>query len=758
MSSEKQKDISDVVQTFKNDRDDKGMTARVAKTISLLEFVRDLPRTESNVAACLVDKVGEPAPLQEVQTAIKKLNEAQFIRNTEQGWKLQTAQEKNWDIERRGHLEPRPKERNEIIREGMLAIFNEPRLKTYRFRDYKTFRVGISINGISVGEEGQLPVSMYTTEDAALFPSKVAEIRNESRHESHKNDIYWVCALNSEIDDLVANVHASRQMISKYEQMRAQNLITTVEMSCLSTEKNEVSTLQNRLRDKLISVLESGQGLFRGVAQDASALGNNFPEVLKKFFDSIVPDLYPKLEMGVRHVTGKEAEEMLKATNLGALSQVFYDGSNGLGLIVKDGTKFVPNPNAPVAVEILNFIKREHSYGNKVTGKDIDEHFEGVGYAWERDLLRLVLAVLLRAGAIEVTSQGRRFRNHQDPQCRVPFVSNISFKSASFAPRESIDLKTLTTAVRHYEELTGEEVDVEESAIASVLKKFAETELGLLIPAIATANANELAVLDVLEGYQETLNTILTAASDDCVRVLAGEGKSLKSSADRARKIREALSQGNLKMLRQAKMTTTQLWPALAVRPEGMTLAETASALTASLSSPEFYEHLKQISAQSNTIRTAYRDLYLKHHLARGNDTEPLGAYVKAIDEIKGHPEWSKVPNTLAKDILAPLMVRACAPPDFPENAIVCQTCRATLSQMDSDMAALGGFKAQVLARIYEFLAAADKAKGTRVDRVKVLEFFNTALDNEASVNDAVDRLREHLQKLLAEGAKIILE
>jgi hypothetical protein len=77
-----------------------------------------------------------------------------------------------------------------------------------------------------------------------------------------------------------------------------------------------------------------------------------FPEVLKRFFDSVVPDLYPKLEMGVRHVTGKEAEEILKSTNLSALSQVFYDGPNALNLVIKDGSKFVPNPAAPVAVEL----------------------------------------------------------------------------------------------------------------------------------------------------------------------------------------------------------------------------------------------------------------------------------------------------------------------------------------------------------------------------------------------------------------------
>jgi hypothetical protein len=57
----------------------------------------------------------------------------------------------------------------------------------------------------------------------------------------------------------------------------------------------------------------------------------------------LVPDLYPKLEMGSRPLKGTEAEEVLKAVDLKALPQVFYGGEQGLNLVVKDGAKFVPN-------------------------------------------------------------------------------------------------------------------------------------------------------------------------------------------------------------------------------------------------------------------------------------------------------------------------------------------------------------------------------------------------------------------------------
>ena len=81
----------------------------------------------------------------------------QFIRNTEEGWKLQTAQEKNWETERRGHLEPKPRERNELTRTALQQIFDEPEFKTFRHQN-RSFRIGLNVDGTSIGDEGELPL------------------------------------------------------------------------------------------------------------------------------------------------------------------------------------------------------------------------------------------------------------------------------------------------------------------------------------------------------------------------------------------------------------------------------------------------------------------------------------------------------------------------------------------------------------------------------------------------------------------------
>jgi hypothetical protein len=747
LSSEKQKDISDITERYLTDSEDHGMAARVAKTIALLEFVRDVPRTEANIAACLVDSVGQPSPLAEVSGAIKRLEDGKFVRNTEEGWKLQTAQEKNWETERRG-FDARPKDRNELTRETLRTIFEEPNLKTYRYKNLRTFRVGITVDGNSVGE-GEIPLALHTADDIGTLPSKVEDIRAESRQERNKNEIYWVFPLTKDVDDLEASLFASRQMIAKYEQARAQNRITSEELTSLSNEKQEVSRIQSRLRDKMIEAVEKGVGLFRGVSREAQTLGKNAGEIFKSFFDVAFPDLYPKLELGSRAVTGKEVDEILKAANLSGLSPVFYDGDNGLALVVQQGSQWAANENAAVAKEILDYIKREHAYGNKVTGKILEEHFSGLGYGWERDIVKLVLAVLLRAGSVEVTHQGRRLRNYQEPQARAAFASVPSFRSASFSPRESVGLKTLTTAVQHLEELTGEEVDIEEGAIATRFRKVADEEMKLLLPLAAIVQANRLPGADVIEEYRQALTGIQASASDDCVRILAGEGTSFKESRDNIQQMREAVDSGAAQTMANTRVALDEEWPVL--QRQGVDLLESVNELKSFLEPERFYKSITAVSKIARDISEEYRDLYARLHEERSIQ------FASAIDELKGRAEWALVPEDVRAAVLSPLTARACELYFSEEKSTRCATCRSTVSEMQSDLVALDGIKSQAIARIQE-LTAPPEEEGVRTERVKLAEFFNHSLDSPEAIEAAIQHLREYLLKLTSENVRIIVE
>jgi len=772
LSNEKRTDIYQIAERFKNDPEDRGWALRVAKAICLLEFIRDLPRTEANLASVLVDEVGKATPVHEVQAAVKRLNTAQFIRNTEEGWKLQTAQEKNWETERRGHLEPKPRERNELTRTALQEIFDEPEFKTFRYQN-RSFRVGIGVDGASGVDEGELLLTLGIAEDADELTKRIEETRTESQQKAHESDLYWLFCLTPEIDELVAQLHASRKMVDKYNQLSAQQKISPDEASCLQDEKNSKNGFETRLRDKLTEAMERGTGMFRGVQKDASALGKSLSEILKKLFNQVVPDLYPKLQMGSRPLKGDEAEQILKAADLKALPNVFYVGDHGLGLVVKEGPKNVVNTKADVAKEVLDYLKSEHSYGNKDSrmGKMLEKRFGGTPYGWERDMLRLILAALFRAGEIEVTYQGNRFHNYQDPASRTPFTNNPAFRSSLFSPRESVGLKTLTQAVQQLEDLTGEEVDVEEGAIATAFKKLAAEELEKLYPLKAVAEANFLPIRPLLSEFQQTLLGIQASASDDCVRILTEDGANFGQTREKVRKIREWLNGEAIGVLQQARFAVEQIWQRLVSHSPSPEIAVRAEQLNSLLSSDQFIDHWSEIERNTSAIASAYKQVYIELFDRR------RAAYAKAIDEIKSRPEWEPLQPAIkeesdeaawkqveaenakklimANTMLAALLVRIGSDEDR-ENVNTGKTLgKASLTEMETDLVAVEGLKSSVLLKLQELSLSVEPKP---VKRLKIAEFFDKPIRTQQELDTTIEKLRSSLQKCIDEDTVIILE
>jgi len=746
--TELQKDIADIEHNIGSRPEDGGWSVRVAKVLALLELVRDVPRTPNNVASFLVDEVGHLAPTKEVIDAISRLRDGQFVRETDEGFKLQTRQEKSWDAERRGYLEPRLKDRNDIRREILVEIFSDPAIRTFRYETMKTFRIGLSADDVAVGDPGQVIVSVLTADDINGLPAKIEESRSRSRPPA--TECIWAFAMTNEIDDLVAQLYASRRMVATYTQRRAQEQITPNQAELLRGEQAEEQRIHKRLRDRMTAALETGTGVFQGVARDGTVLGKTFAEMMRAQLNQVVPVLYPKLAIGARSVKGTEAEEVLKAANLNGLSQVFYDSAQGLSLVRQDGEHWVPNLESPAAKEVLDYLRREQSYGNKVTGKSLEQYLGGPGYGWELDVVRVVLAVLLRAGAIEVTHQGRRYRNHQDPQSRVPLTSNPAFRAASFAPRESAPtLKDLTRAVEQYEQLTGGEVDVEESSIAAALKKFAREELSILVPVEATARAHNLApYLEALAEYRATLEGIDQADTDDAVRILAGEGQSLRSARDELRKVSAALQPEGLRAVRDARRAVEEMWPVLVLVGADADLNERRDRVRQLLGDGQLHLRLSDLASETAPIVSGYTSSYTSFHEQRATAAKDVIARVKADGD------WPALPSDLQLDLLKPIQARGCDPLNLGGDSIRCDSCAATLPQMQSDIDAMPSLETSILDRVRAALAPPDQP----VARVRIREFFADGLGNAESIQLAVDRLRDHLIKLLDEGARIVLE
>jgi hypothetical protein len=288
---------------------------------------------------------------------------------------------------------------------------------------------------------------------------------------------------------------------------------------------------------------------------------------------------------------------------------------------------------------------------------------------------------------------------------------------------------------------------VEKNAIAAAVKQWAAGQLAELLPVQAEVKANQLPAAAQLAEYRTSLTGLQQSPADDCVRILAGEGSSLKVSQERLYQLRAALDAGGLAVIRQARTVVNQMWPLLEARGQNEGLAETAASLKTSLPSETFYEAVAEIKAGAAAIEAAYRQQYSDLHRRRAE------RYEAALEKIKGQTDWPGVSEEMQDPLLSPLSSRACRDEALPPAEMSCSSCRATLDQMESDLAAVNGLVSRAIERVKEIVEPQVKT-----EKVHLAEFFPSSLDSPEAVDEALENLRNHLVKLLNEGVKVVLQ
>lgn len=250
--------------------------------------------------------------------------------------------------------------------------------------------------------------------------------------------------------------------------------------------------------------------------------------------------------------------------------------------------------------------------------------------------------------------------------------------------------------------------------------------------------------------YQQTLLGIQSSTSDDCVRILTETGTLFKETRERIKDIREALTDKAIDQLRKAKTAIDEVWPRLAFRTPQPEVVESVEELKGLLGSDQLLDQLDKIDADTHTIITAYCSAYLDLFDRRQK------AYAKAIEDLRNQPEWEVISPEAADTLLGPLKVRVGADEDRDRVDSGGSLGRATLTEMESDLAAVEGLKASVLAQLRQITLG--KQSKAPVRRVRVAEFLNKPILSQQDLETALTQLRDELQKIIDEGGTIVLE
>lgn len=734
LSSDRRREIDKVAQA--NNSEENPWTYRVTKAIGLLEYVKDLPRTEKNIAALLIPAAGQDAPIKEVKQAISDLESHDFIRSDEYGYHLLSEEERGWADERRKIAEPKTAPKLTIIQNILSDLLSSPNYLTVKYKG-KSLKIAYIFSEKRL-TEGTIEIYLKLASNPADWTSLIPSVQDESREKNKTNLLFWAMAGSIEIDNLITECHRSMEMEATYERLASQHKISPVQRDCLNAEKRDLDRYKKRLQDKFKQSFEAGTAIFRGVTYDGSSLGSAAPEMASGFVHRVAPDLFEKLEMGAVNLTGKETEKYLTEANLNGLPQVFYDPP--LSLVTCNGGQCVENLQAPVIQEILGFIQSKQDYGTRVSGKDLDAQFTGFGYGWDRDLIRMVLAVLFRAGKIEVT-HGERFTNYTIPAARNPFINNTTYKSASFAVRfGGWTLKDKKTAADLYEEITGIEVDMDEAKIVQAFSKLADDDYAEVIRLEAKVKNAELPFDEQIATYREQIELIQSSDSDGIAAFIISEGRSFADNRKLIKQFKQQVTEELLSVVKRARSV-------IKIIPSEYSDKNIIAELSSLIGSEEGLSSIDVIKEKTNALIQHYEGQYQTVHDRRSS------VYGDAITAVKEDPDFASLDAAAQKEVLQPLTLAGCDSYSFDDSLIECSSCKSSIREMEADIAAVLQRKQNVLSDVYERVQPVVEQV---IERVILSSFFPSRIEDADAVDQAIEELREDLYKRIEEGKIII--
>ena len=271
-----------------------------------------------------------------------------------------------------------------------------------------------------------------------------------------------------------------------------------------------------------------------------------------------------------------------------------------------------------------------------------------------------------------------------------------------------------------------------------------------LYPLKAAAEAYQLPVLPLLTDFQQTLVGIQASTSDDCVRILTETGDVFQAQRERIRKMRHVLDDNTIHCIREARTVVYGLGPKLTSHPLFTEVSDHLQDLQTLVQSEHLLEQLDRLVTHTQAITETYRSTYCDLFDQRRE------AYLKALEELKGHTEWQTIVPEFGETLMAPLTTRLGDEADRQSVAEGTSLGSATLAEMTSDLAAVEALKATALARLQE--ATLVKEPETVVRRVRLAEVYNRPIQSQKDLEIMLEQIRDALQKLLDEGAAIILE
>jgi len=577
----------------------------VAKTVAILQILENMPANVQNVASLTHPAVDLPSRREQVNAAVQELIADGFVPFGEKDGNLRFINEKLNDIDQeRAQIPLRSIETRRIQNEALRELFS-PLPAT---RLHGTFAVTTGLKTVSGALVANLAGERETIQTVVEFVAppdyETARTRlvDESIQRSAQYTIYLLGRTISEIDEFVAKIYRSREIVQRHRNDPDQE----VKDYC-SEQSDRATKLNTDLAHLLKNCLRQGSFIFRGSMTAVESLDPDLTAAAKKHLAGVAEQVFERFNEAPARGDTSLAEKFLKAGNLNAITSEIDP------LLLVQRVAGVPRINSghKALTSIRDFIDRSGS----VDGKRLSDHFTDAPFGWSPDTLRYLVAALLVNGEIKLKISGRDIKVNGQ-QAIEGLRTNNSFKLVGISLiDEPVPTDVLARAASRMTELTGEPVIplVQEisKAAAQSFPKF-QQQYGPLEEKLRNLGLPETETMQTLN---HDLAEILETDASDVPQRLGSADSSLYASLKWAGVVTLALKNGLEITVRELREYTKEInaLPGSGIPGQLKTnVLEELQQISDRLGKESFYLYAVDLNTTLRAIKTIVRDSVIK--------------------------------------------------------------------------------------------------------------------------------------------------
>lgn len=699
---------------------------RVAKALVLVGYTRQSTfRTLKTLSALTYPGVAEPAQDARVRDALALLIDERFVSEVEGNYKFLSREGRTWE-EERAQIDPgtrvRARYRDELGKAlGSSAPYNHSNLRT--------FRPTLWIKGNRVPGSGQGDIDLRLDINAT---------ENETFRESqtHAEAVVGRVEMGRDAETAARNVLRSEEMIRRHGQ--DSNYAAQV-----MAERKRQAQQESVLETEAEKALLRGQYFFNGDElrlPDQPSLG----KLNEYLFQRVVPNLYKFIGRVTISPKLPDFDKLFSLPTLSSSSALL--GPGGLNVSQMENGQQVIKAQAPVLQDVSEFIRKQHKEGMTVTGRELEDHFEGQPFGYSSERLRYLLAVLLRAGQLEVQAAGRTISSYNDEGALAAFTNLPAFRQAQFALRAgALGTSDLLEISQKLNDLTGRsKFSVEEGELGRRIREELRPLLTRADSVLQTLQSNHLPIDARLDDARTALQNVVSADNNEkVVHAYRQNSQTLRDTNDAFQQLDSFLNADRLRELAEARTALNRYAPAL---PEQ---TENATALQALLEQTDFYQQHSQIRDITRTLEGAWQAHYAQPWHARHQ------AYQDAAQQLRATPSFNQLEADIAESFAQQLTQYSGAPEPAESNW---RQISPNIEHLQADIAAAQGRLIQTTTAMKAALPPSPVPLPTEI-RVRRLQLDPTNLEAATSQLDAyLAALRQRVLEALERGDHVVVE